>query len=77
MSKRAVYLLLIVLTVLHQDFWLWDDPSLVLGFMPVGFAYHAVFTLVVAGAWFLAIRYAWPSDAETFAEGRDEDQPTP
>jgi len=75
MSKRAVYFLLVVLVLLHQDFWLWDDPSLVFGFLPVGFAYHAAYTLVVAGAWCTAIRYAWPSSAETFAEGRDEDQP--
>ena len=77
MSKRAVYLLLIALALLHQDFWLWDDPTLVLGFLPVGLAYHAVYSLVVAGAWYLTLRYAWPSDTEAFAEERDEDLPRP
>ena len=75
MSKRSVYLLLIVLAVLHQDFWLWDAPALVLGFLPVGLAYHAVYSLAVAAVWYVAVKYAWPSDAEAFAEGRDEDQP--
>lgn len=77
MSKRAVYILLIALALLHQDFWLWDDPVLVLGFLPVGLAYHAVYSLVVAGAWYLALRYAWPSHAEAFAEEHDEDPPHP
>lgn len=77
MSKRAVYLLLIALALLHQDFWLWDDPTLVLGFLPVGLAYHAVYSLVVAGAWYLTLRYAWPSDMEAFAEERDEDLSRP
>lgn len=75
MSKRAVYSLLIVLALFHQDFWLWDDPALVLGFLPAGLAYHAVYSLVTAAVWYLAVRYAWPSDAEDFAEGRDEDAP--
>ena len=77
MSKRAVYLLLITLALLHQDFWLWDDPTLVLGFLPVGLAYHAVYSLVVAGAWYLTLRYAWPSHTEAFAEERDEHLPRP
>jgi hypothetical protein len=74
MSKRAVYILLIVLALLHQDFWLWDDATLVLGFLPAGLAYHSVYSLVVAAVWYLALKYAWPSDAEAFAEGRDEDE---
>ena len=36
---------------------------------------HAVYSLVTAAVWYLAVTYAWPSDAEDFAEGRDEDAP--
>lgn len=75
MSKRAVYLLLVVLALLHQDFWLWDNPALVFGFLPAGLAYHSLYSLVTAGALFLAVKYAWPDDAEAFAEGRSEDAP--
>ena len=41
--KSLIYLLFILMLFLHQDSWAWDDQSLVLGFMPVGLAYHAVF----------------------------------
>ncbi len=40
--KRVTIGLLVLLAVLHQDFWWWDDGhTLVFGFMPVGLAYHA------------------------------------
>ena len=77
MKLSAVLVLVAGFLALHQDFWLWDDPTLVLGFLPVGLAYHAVYSLVVAGAWYLTLRYAWPSHTEAFAEERDEDLPHP
>ena len=43
--KRLVILLGILLVVLHQDFWFWDDATLVFGFLPVGLAYHAGFSV--------------------------------
>ncbi len=42
MKKTAVYLGILVLGLLHQDFWFWDDPTLIFGFLPVGLAYHAL-----------------------------------
>ena len=36
---------------LHQDSWAWDDQSLVLGFMPIGLAYHAVFFHLLRNTW--------------------------
>jgi len=53
---------------LHQDFWWWEDSELVFGFMPIGLAYHAGFSVACALFWSLAIRYAWPHDLEKFAE---------
>jgi hypothetical protein len=40
----TVLLLLFLLHqfLLHQDFWLWDDPTVLLGFLPIGLAYHAL-----------------------------------
>lgn len=75
MRKRAVYSLLIVLVILHQDFWLWDNPTLVFGFLPTGLAYHAVYSLATAGVLYLALKHAWPADIEAFAEGRSEGPP--
>ncbi len=75
MKKTFVYLAIVVLAILHQDFWFWDDATMVFGFMPVGLAYHALYSLLAGLAWYLALRYAWPADAEAFAEGQQEEEP--
>jgi hypothetical protein len=31
---------------LHQDSWNWKDKTLVFGFLPIGLAYHAGFTIL-------------------------------
>ncbi len=77
MAKRLVYLALLLLAVLHQDFWLWNDPTLLFGFLPVGLAYHVLFSVVAAVLWFLALNYAWPSDVEAFAEAKSEKPEVP
>jgi hypothetical protein len=74
MSRKAIYVALLVLFVLHQDFWLWDDPTLVFGFLPIGLAYHALYSCVAALLWFLALRYAWPDEAIAFARGDDPEE---
>lgn len=58
---------MVILFVLHQDFWLWDDQGLVFGFLPVGLGYHMIYSLAVAGIWALAVRYAWPHHIEEWA----------
>ena len=75
MNRRAVYLGLVLLVALHQDFWLWDDPTLVWGFLPAGLAYHVVYSCLTALYWALALRFAWPQDAEAFAEAGRERRP--
>ena len=73
--KKIIYGAAIVLAILHHDFWFWDDTTLVFGFLPIGLAYHSLFSLLAAGIWALAIKYAWPSHIEEFAEG-NEKKPT-
>lgn len=60
MSKGVVIAFMLVLFVLHQDFWLKDNATLVLGIVPIGLAYHMVFTAVAALAWLVIVRFAWP-----------------
>jgi len=71
-----VWLGVIVLLVLHQDFWYWDDPTLVCGFLPIGLAYHALYTLVAACLWAGAVRCAWPSHLEKLATPVADDTDT-
>lgn len=58
--------LVLALYVLHQDWWFWRSTTpLVLGFIPIGLFYHAVYTLAVAALMWLLVRLAWPSHLET------------
>lgn len=61
MSTRSILVLtvLLLLFVLHQDFWLWDDATLWLG-LPAGLTYHIVYCLVVSAAMAAIVRLAWP-----------------
>ena len=61
-QRRWVWLTLIVLVIAHQDFWFWDDSGVVLGFLPVGLAYHALFSIVATCAWFAVVHFAWHED---------------
>jgi hypothetical protein len=83
MSKgKLIAGFLLLLCVLHQDFWLRDDPRLVFGILPASLAYHVGWTLCTALGWFLVIRHAWPAYLEeTPAPGaaalrRPEGKPT-
>ncbi len=53
-----------VLIVLHHDFWFWEDSRLVMGFLPIGMAYHIGISIIAAAFWFWAIQYAWPTDVD-------------
>lgn len=69
-SRRWVIFLFALLFVLHHDFWAWSDRRLILGFMPVGLFYHALFSLAASGLWALANHYAWPDALERWADIR-------
>ena len=47
-TSRSAWLLgaaVLVMAILHQDVWFWDDRSLVFGFLPIGLAYHVAFSI--------------------------------
>ena len=62
--KPWVAIMVLILAALHQDFWLWDDATLVAGVMPSGLAYHALYSVVVSLFWFLVVTRAWPSELD-------------
>ena len=70
--KKVVYGLVVLLAIIHQDFWWWDNKKLVFVFMPLGLFYHALFSCMAAGVWAMAIKWAWPSEIEEWAESVDE-----
>ena len=67
-SSRSLLLSGVVLAALHQDFWLWADRGLLLGFLPSGLVYHIGYSLAAAAFWLACIRWAWPSHWEQWAE---------
>lgn len=62
--QKFVWALVFLLVILHQDNWFWDDGTLVLGFLPIGLAYHACISIAASVTWFLATRFCWPDDEE-------------
>ena len=70
--KKVVYGLVVLLAIIHQDFWWWDNKTLVFGLMRLGLFYHALFSCMAAGVWAMAIKWAWPSEIEEWAESVDE-----
>lgn len=68
----------VALYFLHQDVWFWDQARpLVFGFLPIGFFYHAVYSLAVAALMWALVRFAWPGhlDVDADAGGKRADAP--
>jgi hypothetical protein len=54
----AVYLL-------HQDFWNWKKAEpLVFGFLPIGLAYQAAYSVLAAVMMAVLVRTIWPKHLE-------------
>jgi hypothetical protein len=62
--KWLLTLMVVLVYLLHQDLWFWHDRTLVLGFLPVGLAYHAAYSILAAILMAVLVRFAWPSYLE-------------
>ncbi len=69
-----VWGVVILLGILHQDLWFWDDTTLVLGFLPVGLFYHAMFSLACGVTWAMAVKFCWPKHVEQWADQFEDRQ---
>jgi hypothetical protein len=65
LRRTAVLGMIVCVYVLHQDFWNWAkaDP-LVLGFLPIGLAYHAIYSIWAATLMAVLVTFAWPKRLE-------------
>ena len=55
----------LIVYVLHQDFWFWREARpFVFGFRPIGLFYHAAFTIASSVLLLVLARYAWPAHLE-------------
>jgi Na+(H+)/acetate symporter ActP len=76
-KKGLLTLAVAVVYFLHQDVWFWRTARpLVFGFLPVGLAYHAAYSILAAGLLWLLVSRAWPhrleEEAEKHARDREE-----
>jgi hypothetical protein len=59
-------LLVLAVYVLHQDFWNWKKTHpLVFGFLPIGLAYHAAYSILAAAMMAVLVKYLWPKHLES------------
>ena len=68
--KRAKLLgltfLVVGVYILHQDFWNWKQVEpLVFGFLPIGLAYQAGFSILATVMMAVLVRFAWPRHLES------------
>jgi hypothetical protein len=62
--KWLLALVVLIVLLLHQDFWLWTNKTLVFGFLPIGLAYHIAYSVLAALTMWLLVRLAWPAHLE-------------
>jgi hypothetical protein len=62
--KVVLSLLVLGVFLLHQDFWNWRNGGLVLGFLPVGLAYHAAYAILSAAMMWVLVKFAWPKQLD-------------
>jgi hypothetical protein len=69
-------LIVAAIYALHQDIWFWREARpLVFGFLPIGLAYHAAYTLALSVfLWWLVGRH-WP-EPSSFVPGGGATPPT-
>lgn len=60
-----VTVLILLVYFIHQDSWNWKKTEpLVFGFLPIGLAYHAGYSILAAIFMALLVKIAWPKDLE-------------
>lgn len=74
-GRWIIWIAAILLVILHQDLWFWHNSEwLVWGFMPIGLAYHAGFSIAAALLWAAANRLAWPDELEAAVEAAEKEK---
>ena len=68
----ALTLMVAVVYLLHQDFWNWRKAEpLLFGFLPVGLAYQAGYSVLAAIMMAALVRFAWPKHLENTKPASD------
>lgn len=71
MKRILLVIAVLVLYVLHQDFWYWRSARLVFGFVPIGLFYQGCFSVAAAFLMWLLVKFAWPHHLEQEIEQQE------
>lgn len=63
-GRLIIAALVLLLMILHQDNWNWNNSNLMFGFIPVTLFYQMCISMGASAVWFLATKIAWPEDLE-------------
>jgi hypothetical protein len=67
-----ITVLILLIYLIHQDFWNWKKTEpLVFGFLPIGLAYHAGYSILAAILMAFLVKIAWPRHLE----GTESEEP--
>ena len=72
-NKLVLGLLVLGVFLLHQDFWNWRKSDLVLGFLPVGLAYHAAYAILAVAMMAVLVKFAWPRELDEMESHSEKD----
>ena len=69
--------LILILFVIHQDFWNWGVTERSIGGLPQGFVFQVGLSIAAAFSWLIVTMIAWPKDdwAETQNHKEKQNQP--
>ncbi|MDW7740047.1 MAG: hypothetical protein SCJ97_08345 [Bacillota bacterium] len=73
-----VALIVLVMFILHNSFWLWDLDAkvpLLFGFMPFAFSYYVGYTVLAIIAMRIIIALAWPDPSPELIELQNNGEP--
>jgi hypothetical protein len=76
MKRVLLFIAVVVLYALHQDFWFWRTAHpLVFGFIPIGLFYQGCYSVAAAFLMWLLVKFAWPYhlEQEVAQQGTEED----
>ena len=69
MKRTLLIIAVIVVYILHQDFWNWRTAyPLVFGFVPIGLFYQGCYSILAALLMWLLVKFAWPAHLEREVE---------
>jgi len=78
MKRILLAIFLLAVYLLHQDCWNWKRyEPLVFGFIPVGLAYHAAYSVLASIAMAVLVKVAWPAWLEQVSEHRPVEKRRP